>query len=240
MTPPVDARRYRFHLLQLGALPLRPDGRTDLHVEHRCTSVLVWPADEPPRIENALLVDPSYTRAGYRHAQQEAARFGVDPAALRFSFCTHDHDDHCTQFPASVTRPSLATFPEETAPPLAGLQAIPCPGHAPDLRALVFRDDGGREVWAVGDAILDRDWLLDWGYYWPNGYLEDEVLETWRSVARILATADVVIPGHGEPIPVDRRLVEDLCRRYPLAEFGDRCPDVLDTLEARRQRLIGR
>lgn len=237
MSATADSRCYRFHLLQIGGLPLRPDGRTDLQVEHRCTSVLVWPADESPGPDNAVLVDPCFTRAGYRHAQQEAARLGTDPAALRFAFCTHDHDDHCTHFPATITRPSLATFPEETAPPLSGLQAIPCPGHAPDLRALLFRDELGRVVWAVGDAILDRDWLLDWGYYWPNGYLEDEVLQTWRSVAHILDTADVVIPGHGEPILIDRKLLDELCRRYPLAEFGDRCPDVLEILEARRQAV---
>lgn len=43
--------RYQYRILQTGSLPLRPDSCRD-HVEHRCTSALVWP--EPIEVTPAL------------------------------------------------------------------------------------------------------------------------------------------------------------------------------------------
>ena len=34
---------------------------------------------------------------------------------------------------------------------------------------------------------------MAWQYYWPNVYEVPEIVETWRSLAKILATADTVI-----------------------------------------------
>ena len=76
------------------------------------------------------------------------------------------------------------------------------------LASLVVATNDGT-TWIVGDAILGEDWLRAWRYYWPNGYGPDEIVETWRSVARILSMADVVIPGHGPPFRVDISLMSD-------------------------------
>ena len=119
------------------------------------------------------------------------------------------------------------------------LATVPCPGHAPDLQALRFPSESG-EVWIVGDAILSLEWLLDWRYYWPNGYDVDEVIQTWRSVAAILAGAEVVIPGHGPTFKVTAALLRDLVEGFPKAPSAAKCPDVLATLVGRQIQLTGR
>jgi glyoxylase-like metal-dependent hydrolase (beta-lactamase superfamily II) len=96
------------------------------------------------------------------------------------------------------------------------------------------------EVWIVGDAILSLEWLLDWRYYWPNGYDVEEVIQTWRSVAAILAGAEVVIPGHGPAIEVTAVLLRDLIDVFPEAPYAASCPDVMATLAARELQLKAR
>jgi len=115
---------------------------------------------------------------------------------------------------------------------------VPCPGHAPDLRALRFPSEYG-EVWIVGDAILSLEWLLDWRYYWPNGYDVDEVIQTWRSVAAILAGAEVVIPGHGPAFTVTAALLRELVEGFPEAQGAASCTDVMAALAARQIQLKG-
>ena len=111
------------------------------------------------------------------------------------------------------------------------------PGHEPSLRALVFPSAAEEQVWIVGDAILDEAWLRAWGYYWPNQYRPPEIVRTWQSVAAILSGADVVVPGHGPPIPVTPELLENLIAGFPTADQPDRCPEVAQALRARLQTL---
>jgi glyoxylase-like metal-dependent hydrolase (beta-lactamase superfamily II) len=119
---------------------------------------------------------------------------------------------------------------------LPAVEPVPLAGHAYDLTALRIPTADG-EVWIVADAILNRDWLTAWMFYWPNAYDRFEIAETWRSVAQILATADVIIPGHGPPIHVDAGLVEELVEGFPRAKFADDCPEVADRLQERLGRL---
>lgn len=116
------------------------------------------------------------------------------------------------------------------------LDSVPCPGHDPFAQALVFRSTRDETVWVVGDAVLNLEWLQRWQYYWPNGYSEKEIVETWRSVAKILS-ADIIIPGHGAPIPVTRALLEHLRATFPMAEYASECPDVRDALTERLKQL---
>jgi len=118
------------------------------------------------------------------------------------------------------------------------MEEIAIPGHAMDLVALRFSARDG-DVWIVGDGILNLEWLAAWSYYWPNAYGLDDIVETWRSVARILATADVVIPGHGPPIRVDANLLRVLLDAFSSAEHGWRCPEVADRLRERMERFHG-
>ena len=136
----------------------------------------------------------------------------------------------------SANMPRWVTVGPDDSMPLPGVELVNCPGHEPDLMALRFDATDG-ETWIVGDAILDQQWLLAWLFYWPNRYLRDEIVETWRSVAKILETAQKVIPGHGPPIHVDANLLQTLIDRFPRAPCSDHCPDVVETLRNRLQRI---
>lgn len=231
------AARYQWIILQGGALALRPDGRCTLGAVHACTSILVWPEGEQPSTTNALLTDPSYTIEGQKHTARLLAELGLRFTDVRWIFVTHRHWDHMPHLPESPHLPGLIPFLPGDAGPFSGLSTVHCPGHDPDLFALVFRSSHDEDVWVVGDAILDEEWLMAWGYYWPNRYTRDEIVETWRSVAKIVAGADVIVPGHGPPIRVTPSLVEALLEGFPGAEYAKRCPEVGGMLRDRLQTL---
>jgi glyoxylase-like metal-dependent hydrolase (beta-lactamase superfamily II) len=222
---------YQFRILQTGELPLRPDGHVELRVEHRCTSVLVFPAGERASPDTCLATDPCFTDRGAVPAREAFEAAGVPMDRLRRAFVTHGHHDHLPRFPRGRGPGNVTLYPE--GPPLPGLALVPLPGHSADMRALVFPSAEG-EVWVVGDAVLDREWLEAWGFYWPNLYGPDEIVQHWRSVARLLR-ADAIVPGHGAPIRVTGELLDRLLADWDRAEYGERCPDVRAALEARRR-----
>jgi glyoxylase-like metal-dependent hydrolase (beta-lactamase superfamily II) len=238
--------RYQWIVLQDGSLPLRPNRRVTA-VPHLCTATLVWPADEKPSAANSVVADPSFSDSGWQTAQQRLRDLGAGEDCLGYFFETHRHYDHLLQLPVPEMRRMVDDAgtmsgrgwrPREMEDqhPLPGVAVIPCTGHAPDLRALRF-DTGTGQTWVVGDAILDRDWLAAWGYYWPNGYGVEAIVQTWHSVAQILETADVVIPGHGAPILVDAELLRVLVSGFPRAAYANQCPEVADRLTRRLRQL---
>jgi glyoxylase-like metal-dependent hydrolase (beta-lactamase superfamily II) len=220
--------RFHWLILQEGQLPLRPDHRIT-RVEHRPTITLLWCEDEPLNIDNSLLVDPYFTDDGYLSAQRALQAINVQLNAIGGYFVTHFHYDHLLRLPRGVSPLPLTRQPE----PPAGIQAVPCPGHAPDLHDLAFTSIKDEQVWVVSDAILDEEWLRAWGYYYPNGYEQAEIIETWRSIARTFAHADVIVPGHGAPIRVTRELIKMLLDGFRKAEYSDDCPDVSQALQKR-------
>lgn len=229
--------RYDWVMLQQGELPLRPEGWVDPSAEHRSTSTLIWPEGERPTRDNTLLADPYFTDRGFREASSVLARLGLPFDEIGRIFVTHPHFDHCLQLPADVTAAGPPPFESGDAGPLAGVRRMPCPGHERSLHALVLRATSGEEVWIVGDAILDEPWLRAWGYYWPNRYGPSDVVETWRSVATILARADVIVPGHGRPITVTPGLLEHLLADFPAARYSERCVEVGEIIERRLDAL---
>ena len=228
--------RYKWRILQEGSLPLRPSGREERETAHACTAVLLWPENQVPMREHAIVTDPSFTEAGYDQAREELARLGVSIASVGRFFLTHHwHWDHQPRLPVDDPSVSLGELRLEGYPP--GIRSIPCPGHTPDLCALTLKSLDEKNVWIVGDAILDTAWLEAWRYWWPNGYGPHEIVQTWRSVALILAAADHVVPGHGPPFAVTKELLGRLIDGFARAEHADRCPDVATLLEERLQRL---
>lgn len=230
-------QRYTWTVLQRGAIPLRPDGSVKLQVDYRCTTTLIWPDGTDIAPDNTVMVDPCFTDTGYQQAVQALDAQGAVLDSVGRVFVTHLHGDHMLHLPYHVRAPRFRSFRPESmrdADPLADITPVRCPGHDRGLIALTFRDSAARVVWVVGDAVLDAEWLRAWGYYYPNGYSPAEVVETWRSVARILAAADVVIPGHGTAFDVTPELLRDLLAAFPAAPYAEQCPDVTATL---RQRL---
>lgn len=225
-----EPRTYQWRVLQTGSLPLRPDGSIQ-RVEHACTSVLIWPTGEAPTRANTIVTDPCFTTRGFAAASAALGELGLTIEDIGRAFITHEHGDHLPFVPRMVTNWRYDRFePHEES-----LRAAACPGHHPGLRALTFVS-GTDRVWIVGDAVLDEEWLRRWGHYWPNGYSSAEIAQTWRSVARIVGEADVVLPGHGPALRVTTELVDALIDRFDLAEHSGTCPDVVDALCARRAR----
>ena len=226
---------YRWQILQQGRLPLRPDGATARENGHRCTSMLLWPAGEKPGRDNTLVTDPCLDMAGLAMATATLRQLDLRWEDVGHGFCTHPHHDHLSNLMDLLEHPLMR--PELGADgPLGGLRTEPLPGHEQSQRALVFSDGGG-EVWVAGDAVLDQVWLRAWAYYWPNHYTPEEVAQTWRSVGRVLASADLVVPGHGAPFRVTATLLDALLRGFPGAPHAELCPELPGLLRARLIKL---
>ncbi|NLE52922.1 MAG: MBL fold metallo-hydrolase [Chloroflexi bacterium] len=228
------SERFAWTILQKGQLPLRPDGSVRQAVEHRCTTTLVWPADRAPDADNTLMVDPCFTDEGYSLAEQALDRRGVSFDDIGHIFVTHLHADHMLHLPTTARSALFRPFRPNTRPHVfASIEAQVCPGHHPSQHALHFEDDAGQRVWIAGDAVLSDEWLREWAYFWPNGYGPQQIVEHWRSLARIVSEADVIVPGHDDPLPVTIELVSHLIDTFPKAAYSAHCPDVAQALRAR-------
>ena len=226
--------RYRYLVIQAGTLPLSPDGSLDSAKEHRCTSAAIWPDGgtiTPPR---AMLTDACFTIAGLKHAHEDARRAGISLDMPACFFITHCHRDH---IPVALLQKNSRMFHNQVPREFPDMKVERCPGHSPDLHALIFHAPDGKEVWVVGDAILNLEWLVAWGYFWPNGYTPAEIAETWRSVAKIVSRADVILPGHGDEIIVTAPLVQQLLSAFPSAEQAAAAPEVAPLLQRRLAAL---
>ena len=227
-------KRFEFMFLQRGTLPLGPDRRFTLSLEHRCSSVLIWPEGEHPTSENTILLDPCFTSQGFQSARKQLAKRALTFTDIGSLFVTHRHIDHLPNFPHHK---EFSYFQIGSNPRLSAITTVPCPGHSRDLQSLIFRSVADEQVWAVGDAVLNLKWLKAWEYYWPNFYTPREVVQTWKSVANILLHADVIIPGHGGLIYVTASLVEELLSTFPSAKHAKECPDVERLLSNRLAQL---
>ncbi len=235
-----SARQYHYLILQPGELPLTTDGKFNVAVEHRCTSVLIWPEGQRPCFRNTVLTDPCFTPYGFRRAEEQLEQLRLSFDDIGHVFMTHQHRDHILNLPLFISRKEFAEFPHTTNETLSGIRIRPYPGHSPEQQALVFRSPADRNVYVVGDAVLNLQWLKGWGYYWPNYYVASEIIQTWKSLAQIFAEADLIIPGHGQPIAVTVPLVRELLSTFVFAKYAGECPQVEQTLNTRLQQLLGR
>jgi glyoxylase-like metal-dependent hydrolase (beta-lactamase superfamily II) len=224
---------YQWKVLQEGTLAMKPNRQIEPVVEHRPTVVLLWPQGELPSPQNTLLTDPHFTDWGFEQAGHSLRQIGISFASIGHIFVTHYHFDHMPRLPAQTPQYAFKLFAPDENDLFPDLRAVDLPGHDPYLRGLAFTATSGEQVWIVADAILNEDWLRAWEYYWPNGYERDEIIQTWHSVAIIMANADVIVPGHGLPFRVTPELINCLIAGFVQAEYAKRCPDVAETLRKR-------
>jgi glyoxylase-like metal-dependent hydrolase (beta-lactamase superfamily II) len=135
------------------------------------------------------------------------ARNGLVPEQIDCVVCTHGHTDHVGNnnlFPGATffmggdcsrgdrfREVDYASGPLEIAP---DVQVTATPGHTSEDLSVVVRTARG-VVAIVGDLFEDANDAL--GDRWA-AFSRDPVRQR-RSRAEILAIADCIVPGHGEP-----------------------------------------
>lgn len=161
--------------------------------------------------EYTILVDPSLPPE-----QMEAAvdrRTGQRIGAVDAVYVTHRHGDHWVgieAFPGAkwlmapaelagwraeatgeqgrIAGRVTAVDAEDIAP---GVQLLPTPGHTDGLTSLAFVSDGRRVV-VTGDGVMTADFFRNRDVYFNSV----DAKEAARSIDRIAAQADIVVPGH--------------------------------------------
>ena len=230
-------RRFNYAILQPGSMKLNPNGRLIPLAQHCSTSTLIWPEDQSPSIENTILTDPCFTTEGYENAIGILGEYAIAFTDIGYVFVTHPHNDHTLKFPVGIRKPTFQWFNPSDDRWSTGFQTYTHPGHSDDMQSLVFRSSSNETICIAGDAILNEEWLKAWQYYWPNRYLQAEIIQTWESTADIVASADVIVPGHGTPISVTATLIKELLSSFPFAEHSAGCEGVVGILEKRLNEL---
>jgi glyoxylase-like metal-dependent hydrolase (beta-lactamase superfamily II) len=134
-------------------------------------------------------------------------RLGVEPGDVTDVVLSHHHPDHTVNvalfgevpvhdFQAVYTRDEWTSRPAEGVALSPSVRLLATPGHTPqDLTVLVGTADGVAaltHLWWTGDGPLEDPYAPDAAQ-----------LRTQRE--RVLALADLVVPGHGEPFTPGER-----------------------------------
>ncbi|HSV41797.1 MAG TPA: MBL fold metallo-hydrolase [Methanomassiliicoccales archaeon] len=173
-------------------------GRAILEAHSSCTLVIG---------ERMIVVDTS--DHNYRPRVIDGMkRLGIDPSQVDILVNTHLHSDHCANndlFPNAKMvahqlerpGPSYWAMAGEELRLMDGVRAVHTPGHCPGAIS-VFVDSDVRVAMA-GDAIPTID---NYRKMAPPGVTSDPE-QAMDSMRRILAWAQVVVPGHDRPFKVD-------------------------------------
>lgn len=153
-----------------------------------------------------LIADPSLSDAAAM-ARELDRRTGLELGEVTAAFVTHEHADHwygLAHFPEArwLAAPEVAaalnktgklpkTVEAVTGRLFESLDVLPTPGHTLGHHSLRF-DCEGHSMVIAGDAVATRDfWRERRGYY---NCVDFEL--SAKSMDRIAAVADLVIPGH--------------------------------------------
>jgi glyoxylase-like metal-dependent hydrolase (beta-lactamase superfamily II) len=160
-----------------------------------------------------LLVDPSLASAAEMTRELDR-RTGIKPRDVTAVFVTHEHGDHVAglaHFPGArwLASPAVAELlnrsgklsrrVEGTTDRLFNaIEVIPTPGHTNSHHSLRF-DCEGLSIVIAGDAAATRDFFrARQGYY---NAVDFEL--SARSMDKLAALADLIVPGHDNYFLVD-------------------------------------
>ncbi|NXX63188.1 MBLC1 protein, partial [Scopus umbretta] len=194
---------YALRVLQEGYSRPQPDGT--LRADGSVT--LVWGGPV------TALVDTGGPWGRRRLLRLLAAR-GLSPDAVTHVVCTHGHSDHVGNlnlFPAAtllvgldLSRGGDRYLPHGLAAgcPLVlhpgHLEVVATPGHTRHHVSLVVRGT------SLGTAVVAGDLFEREGDEAEWRALSEDPAEQERSRRRVMAVADVVVPGHGPPFRLFR------------------------------------
>ena len=153
-----------------------------------------------------IVADPGFV-ASRSLILEPIAALGVDPAAVSHVFFSHHHPDHTVNaalFPNAEIVDFWARYKDDLWLDNGGdgWQMTPhaqlwlTPGHTDQDASLIVDAEDGTY------AMTHLWWRTDMTPVVDPYASSQEVLEANRK--RVLAVADVVIPGHGEPFRVER------------------------------------
>lgn len=130
---------------------------------------------------------------------------GINPDDVSYVINTHSHQDHVYNnylfknalvvTASSVWYPhdgnKVVIYPDITTVDFPLITIIPTPGHMEKHISVLFEVDGEKVV-VAGDAI--RKSIIEGGVI-PKKYADSQ--QCLESMNKLLAIADIIIPGHG-------------------------------------------
>jgi glyoxylase-like metal-dependent hydrolase (beta-lactamase superfamily II) len=161
----------------------------------------------------ALLVDPPIKDAA-EMTREFDRRTGKTPDFVTACFVTHEHGDHwpgLVNFPQAkwLAAPGVADELNRTARLskhvegvegrlFEAIDVVPTPGHTVGHHALRF-DCDGRSIVTAGDAVATLDFFRD-----RRGFFNSvDFDQAARSMDKLVALADIIVPGHDNYFLVD-------------------------------------
>jgi glyoxylase-like metal-dependent hydrolase (beta-lactamase superfamily II) len=174
---------------------------------------------------DVLLVDMGYDyesdfssandETNWRSLEAQLNLHGVAARDITKIFITHFHRDHfggieCFEhahwYCHPISRDRLSVALKEKFIPvddggevMRNTRVLHTPGHTEGHASLLWTDDAGLVRVAIcGDAILSLAWLMS-GYTWKFNADFYNLEAAQASAAKLLSSADLLIPGHGQP-----------------------------------------
>jgi N-acyl homoserine lactone hydrolase len=171
---------------------IRRDGKVVL--EAHSSSTLVRSKSQ------MIVIDTSSSE--YRPRIVERLReTGIDPDDVEIVINTHNHIDHKANndlFPKARLISGPLGKGQDPTELLSGILLVGTPGHTPESISVFVEAEKRYAI--VGDAIPTQSNFLKWVVPSAN-YDPDLAL---RSMERIAAFAEIIVPGHDAPFRADR------------------------------------
>jgi N-acyl homoserine lactone hydrolase len=171
---------------------IRRDGKVVL--EAHSSSTLV-------KCEGHLIVVDTSSSEYRPRIVERLKEIGIDPNDVDIVINTHNHADHGENndlFPNAKVLSGPLGKGEDTKRLFPGIKMVATPGHTPESISVFVEADKRYAI--VGDAIPTHSNYVKWVI--PSANYDPQL--ALRSMERIAAFAEVIVPGHDAPFRCDR------------------------------------